>query len=408
MKKMQSAKFEIENFNDKNNFEIWKIKMHDLLMQQGVVKVLLGKTKQPVSITDEDWDEMDARALSAIHLCLANDVLFNIVTENTTTGLWSKLESLYMMKSLKNMIFLKIQLYSLCMKEGMEIVDHLNTFNTLLVQLDSMGVKFESEDKAITLLCSLPASWDHFVTSISFSSTESIEFDDTVGALLSKETRKKSNLETSTSEVMVIRGRPKERGQGQRDFSWSKSKGRKSKLKCWFCGKYGHLKKDCWKRQQASKEDPPKETKEENATETGSTTGSSIVDEVLSINTGSCHDQQWLLDSSASNHMCLHRHWFITYQSIDDGVVYMGNDISSKVVGIGSIRIKMFDGTVKILTDVRHVPDIRKNLISLGVLDIGGYKTIVQGGVMKVYKGIPLVMKAKNIGNMFLLEERTE
>jgi hypothetical protein len=88
--------------------------------------------------------------------------------------------------------------------------------------------------------------------------------------------------------------------------------------------------------------------------------------------------------------MCLHRHSFITYQSIDDGLVYMGNDISSKVVGIGSIRIRMFDGTVKILADVSHVPDIKKSLISLGFLDRGGYRTIVQGVVMKVYKGILL------------------
>jgi hypothetical protein len=72
-----------------------------------------------------------------------------------------------MTKSLTNKIFLKRQLYSLRMKEGTKIADHLNTFNTLLVQLTSMGVKFESEDKAITLLCSLPKSWDHFVTSIS-------------------------------------------------------------------------------------------------------------------------------------------------------------------------------------------------------------------------------------------------
>jgi hypothetical protein len=217
-----------------------------------------------------------------------------------------------MTKSLTNRIFLKRQLYSLRLKEGTKIIDHLNTFNTLLVQLTSMRVKFKFEDKAITLLCSLPVSWDQFVTSISFSSTESIEFDDIVGALLSEETRKKSNLETSTSEEMVIKGRTKERGQGQRDFSLSKSKGKKSKLKCWFCGKSGHLKKDCWKQQQASKEDPPKETKEANATETGSTTGSDITDEVLSISIGSCHDQQWLLDSGASNHMCLHRHSFIT------------------------------------------------------------------------------------------------
>jgi hypothetical protein len=85
MEKMQSAKFEIEKFNGKNNFEIWKVKMHDLLVQQGVVKALLGKAKKPVTITDDDWDEMDVRALSAIHLCLADDVLFNIVSEKTTS-----------------------------------------------------------------------------------------------------------------------------------------------------------------------------------------------------------------------------------------------------------------------------------------------------------------------------------
>ena len=173
--------------------------MHDLLVQQGVVKAMLGKTKQPTSITDEEWDEMDARALSAIRLCLVDDVLFNIVSEKTIVGLWMKLESLYMVKSLTNRIFLKRQLYSLCMKEGMKIDDHLDTFNPLLVQLTSMGVKFESEDKAITLLCYFPESWDQFVTSISFSSTESIEFDVIFGALLSEETMTKYNLETSTT-----------------------------------------------------------------------------------------------------------------------------------------------------------------------------------------------------------------
>ena len=110
MVKTQSAKFEIEKFNGKNNFKIWKVKMHYLLVQQGAVKVLLGKEKQPVSITDDDWDEMDGRALSVIRLCLVEDVLFNIFTENTRFGLWSKLETLYMMKSLTNKIFLKRKL----------------------------------------------------------------------------------------------------------------------------------------------------------------------------------------------------------------------------------------------------------------------------------------------------------
>ena len=58
---------------------------------------------------------------------------------------------------------------------------------------------------------------------------------------------------------MVDRGRSKERVENSRGTSRSKSKGKKGKKKCWFCGKFGHLKKDCWKRQQASKEDSKKE-----------------------------------------------------------------------------------------------------------------------------------------------------
>jgi len=54
MAKTQSAKFEIENFNGKKCFEMWKVKMHNLLMQQGMVKVLVGKLKKPVSITNEE------------------------------------------------------------------------------------------------------------------------------------------------------------------------------------------------------------------------------------------------------------------------------------------------------------------------------------------------------------------
>ena len=72
------------------------------------------------------------------------------------------------------------------MKEATTITNHLNTFNTLLVQLGNIEENFDSEDKAVTLLCSLPESWDHFFTSISLSSSETLEFDDVVGALLSK------------------------------------------------------------------------------------------------------------------------------------------------------------------------------------------------------------------------------
>jgi hypothetical protein len=123
-----------------------------------------------------------------------------------------------------------------------------------------------------------------------------------------------------------------------------------------------------------------------------------MVDEVLFTCDVSHQYQHWLLDSGASIQMCLHRNWFSTYQSIDDGIVF------SKIIGVGSIQIKMHDGSVGTLTNIRHVPELGKNLIFLGVIDYVGYKCTTQGGVLKVSKGILIVMKAKKIGNLYQLE----
>ena len=71
--------------------------------------------------------------------------------------------------------------------------------------------------------------------------------------------------------------------------------------------------------------------------------------------------------------MTPNKDWFNTYKSVNSGSVLMGNDASCKVVGIGNIRIKMFDGVVRMLFDVSHVPNLRKNLISLGILDCNGF-----------------------------------
>ncbi|GFS38954.1 importin alpha isoform 6 [Actinidia rufa] len=43
-------------------------RMKDILMQQGVSKALLGKEKKPKKIKEEDWEDLDAKAASVIHL----------------------------------------------------------------------------------------------------------------------------------------------------------------------------------------------------------------------------------------------------------------------------------------------------------------------------------------------------
>ncbi|KAI0523135.1 hypothetical protein KFK09_005525 [Dendrobium nobile] len=63
-----------------------------------------------------------------------------------------------------------------------------------------------------------------------------------------------------------------------------------------------------------------------------------------------------------------------TYWELDSGVVTMGNYQAYRICRVGSIFIRMHDGIVKELTDMRHVPDTRKNLLSVGASKTKGYK----------------------------------
>ena len=69
-----------------------------------------------------------------------------------------------------------------------------------------------------------------------------------------------------------------------------------------------------------------------------------------------CRSDKWILNSGCSNHMCPHENWFCSLEEVDGGVVLMGNDSAYRPKGIGRIRLKMHDGSIKVLLDVRYVP----------------------------------------------------
>lgn len=60
----------------------------------------------------------------------------------------------------------------------------------------------------------------------------------------------------------------------------------------------------------------------------------------------------------------------------------MGNNVMCKVVGIGNINLKLHDGSTYKLKQVKHVPDHKRNLISLGMMDQIGRIVKVQNRVM--------------------------
>ena len=75
------------------------------------------------------------------------------------------------------------------------------------------------------------------------------------------------------------------------------------------------------------------------------------------------------MDSGASFHLTSHKEYFTSYTSGDFGYVRMGNRDSSTIVGKGPVCIETSIGCKLILEDVRHIFDIRLNLMSVGKLD---------------------------------------
>ena len=78
------------------------------------------------------------------------------------------------------------------MEDGDFMTNHLNVFNTMVIQLIFVDIKMEEEDKCITLLCSLPNSCDNLVVAIGSSTKSALKFEDIVASLLSEEMRRKS------------------------------------------------------------------------------------------------------------------------------------------------------------------------------------------------------------------------
>ena len=64
----------------------------------------------------------------------------------------------------------------------------------------------------------------------------------------------------------------------------------------------------------------------------------------------------------------------------------------------------MHNGVVRTLTNVRHVPDLKKNLIFVGALDAKGFVCCVEGGVMQVRKGKSVVLQGTRQGNLYILQ----
>ncbi|MFQ6660833.1 hypothetical protein Gotur_029207 [Gossypium turneri] len=108
---MAAIRFKIEKFDGETNFNLWQVRMMEILVRNGLKKVVTGG-KKPENLNQTEWEELDEKAL-----------------------------------------------------------DHISQFITLLNDLKNVEVHINNEDQAMLLLCSLPSSYKSFRETLIYGST---------------------------------------------------------------------------------------------------------------------------------------------------------------------------------------------------------------------------------------------
>ncbi|KAK2973131.1 hypothetical protein RJ640_012195 [Escallonia rubra] len=185
------------------------------------------------------------------------------------------------------------------MSESGSVVDHLNDFNGVINQLESIGINLDDEIRVMLFMCSLPDSWNNLVTTVSNS---------TVSGML--------------------------------------------------------------------------------------TINDVVMDDNFKV---------WYVDSGASIHCTPHRDCFRDYVHGDYRHVIVKNRYQRNIVEKGKVEIKLSNGGTLVLQDIRHIPELQKNLISVRGVDREGYFVEFGEKQWKAIKGSMVVTRSERVETLYTL-----
>ncbi|GKD43630.1 putative RNA-directed DNA polymerase, partial [Tanacetum coccineum] len=193
------------------------------------------------------------------------------------------------------------------------------------------------------------------------------------GSILNKETRRKSQGSSSQSDVLVTERR-----------------GRRA---------HDEVLQTVEKGEQ---EEKLKDDDGDNNTEVNTTTDEFFVCFDYDMVNLANDDSSWILDSGATCHVATRKDYYSSYTPGDFGVVRMGNTGLLRIAGIGYICLKFDTGMELVLHNVKHVPDMRLNIISTGLLDEDGYHNSSGNGFWKVTLGSLTVVRGKRESKLYM------
>lgn len=390
------------------NYEFWSIRVKTILRSQDLwdfVETGLTEPEEGAELSTaaeakfNEAKKKDAKALAIIQQAVHDTVFSRIATCSTSQQAWNVLKKEFQGDSKVMVVRLQLlrrEFETLQMKNDENISEFLSKTTAVVSQMRTYGAKIEDQTIVEKVLRSLNSKFDHVVAAIEESKDLSIfSFDELMGSLQVHEVRINRGVEKEEEKAFQVQDNSFKRGRGRGNYrggfrgrspgrgrTYARGKGRgdeqrsyMNSVQCYNCGNYGHMKADCW-----SKDEQSNFTKEE-GDEGEHIDGEEKLFMAQNEKNEETHQSHvWFIDSGCSNHMTGCKSLFSFLDESDKQKVRLGNGCMLYVEGRGTVKLEISPGIFKFLHNVQYVPALGFNLISVGQLMQNGYLVLFDNG----------------------------
>lgn len=341
---MSKEDFIIKKLKGSENYSTWQFAMRNYLEFNDLLNCIIPKADNPEAAM-EDKDVNLRKAKSRLVLSVEECLYVHIEQCTTPLQIWLKFKNLFEDKGWIRKIGLLRALIGVRLKNCDNMQDYIERITGASNKLISIGFMISDDWLGAILLAGLSEEYKLMIMSFEGSVT-----------VINADTIKMKLLDSQYNKAAASNNALMSKKSNEKT-----SKKPRGHIKCYKCGKKGHISVNCHSKEGSSKSNPNHELKNNNTSNKPAKHASAAFHATES---SISNEQEWYIDSGASNHMTAHTSLMRDKVSSCVGDIIVANNTKMKVDGVRKISLSIKKSQIEI-NDVLHVPQLAVNLLSV-------------------------------------------
>lgn len=326
------TEFAVEKLRGSENFHNWVFAMENLLDFKGLRNCIVVNELLPNLAKETDLQKL-IQARSTLVLSVDPSLYVHIRCAGSALEIWKIFHGMYEDQGILGSVSLLLNFVSTKLQTCDGMQNYLDKLTTYANRLDRIGIKMPDSLLGAFMLAGLSPEYRPFILgfqgNVSQISTQTIKMRLLDCQLGFFEQPKDSAFLTNTDN----------NNRGNKNHN---------DLICHFCGKKGHIKANCFKRNKGN----------------GSSKGGATSKLAFTCFASEAKNDEWYMDSGASYHMTPNESILVNKVKSDVNDITVANNSKMNVESMGKTNLTLNKNDIEI-GKVLHIPDLTANLLSV-------------------------------------------